>query len=143
MRDTAGHCAYCDGIVGTESRETIDHFQPSSKYHHLAYTWTNLLACCDQCQSKKGNEFSDLLLKPDEQGYRFEDFFVCNYHLGTIEANPAASPDQQEKAKVTIKQLGLNDGLRPKARLRELKSYENDTEKSHFDDWNYRFFLTP
>ncbi|PZD71831.1 hypothetical protein C1752_04540 [Acaryochloris thomasi RCC1774] len=36
-------------------RATIDHVLPKSKYPHLAFTYSNLRAICQGCNSKRGN----------------------------------------------------------------------------------------
>lgn len=137
---TQGHCAFCDGAIGTESRETVEHFRPKGAFEHLAYEWTNLFPCCDMCQSKKLENFDEKLLKPDETDYYFENFFVSNYKTGEIEPLPCATVQDRNRAEVTIRLYGLNLGSRAVARLRELAHYARDPEKN-IDDYNYRFFL--
>ena len=48
---TQAHCAFCDGRIGTESRETIEHFRPKSQFPSFAYQWDNLFPCCDMCHA--------------------------------------------------------------------------------------------
>jgi len=48
---TQAHCAFCDGQIGAESRETVEHFRPKGLFPELAYAWDNLFPCCDLCQS--------------------------------------------------------------------------------------------
>ncbi|MBD8216288.1 hypothetical protein [Erwinia persicina] len=79
---TQHHCAFCDGFVGTEGRETVEHFRPKSTYPQEAFLWRNLFPCCDVCQSAKLERYDNLLLKPDEENYQFEHFFICNYGTG-------------------------------------------------------------
>ena len=59
------HCAFCDGPLGRESRETVDHFRPKSCFPELAYAWENLFTSCDMCQSSKREQFEELLLRPN------------------------------------------------------------------------------
>lgn len=118
-RMTAGHCAYCDHFeLGEGSRETIDHVRPKSASPELAYAWENLFPACDQCQQVKGERFDDALLRPDDARYRFERFFVFNSRTGALDPNPQASDEDQRRASVTIKLLGLNSPIRANARRR-------------------------
>ena len=80
---TQRHCAFCDGPLGIESRETVEHFRPKSKFPELAFAWENLFPCCDVCQSHKGERFDLHLLKPDDDDYHFERYFVVNFFLDT------------------------------------------------------------
>lgn len=137
---TQGHCSFCDGSVGSESRETVEHFRPKTVFPELAYTWDNLFVCCDVCQGK-GDGFDELLLKPDEQEYSFERYFVNNYKTGEIEPNPAADVQDRARALITIRLYQLNKDIRKLLRLRELKRFNYKPEEDSIDDFNYRFFL--
>jgi uncharacterized protein (TIGR02646 family) len=137
---TQGRCSFCDGSVGSESRETVEHFRPKSLFPNLAYTWANLFICCDVCQGK-GDRFDELLLKPDEQDYSFTRYFINNYKSGELEPNPAASEEDQQRAALTIDLYQLNKDRRKVLRLRELKCFKNRDEEDSIDDFNYRFFL--
>jgi uncharacterized protein (TIGR02646 family) len=116
---TAAHCAFCDGPIGVESRETVEHFKPKSRFPELAYEWTNLFPCCDMCQSNKRESFDPDLIKPDLAEYAFEHYFVANYKTGEIEASPARGDEFKRAAEITIAMYGLNIPARNKARLRE------------------------
>ena len=45
-------CAYCDGSLTEQSRETIDHFLPRHEFPELTLSWVNLFPACDRCNSK-------------------------------------------------------------------------------------------
>lgn len=137
---TDAHCAFCDGPIGVESRETVEHFKPKSAFPESAYEWTNLFPCCDMCQSQKLESFDASLIKPDAPEYAFEDYFVANYKTGEIEASPASSDALRRAAEVTIKMYGLNLPARSKARRREWECFGKEAN-AHIDDFNYRFFL--
>ena len=49
-------CAYCEKFVG-DSNYHIEHYRPKSVYYWLAYSWDNLLICCDKCNVGKGDDF--------------------------------------------------------------------------------------
>jgi uncharacterized protein (TIGR02646 family) len=140
MSMTQDHCAFCDGALGTESRKTIEHFYPKESFLHLAYTWGNLFPCCDACQSAKLAKFDEGLLKPDEVGYRFYDYFEVNFKTGELLPLLTVSQHNQDRAKITINLYQLNKLERCKARLKELKAFcPNDGDI--LEDFNYRFFL--
>ncbi len=137
---TQAHCAFCDGLLGTESCETVEHFRPKSRFTDLAYQWDNLFPCCNRCQSQKREQFEDGLLKLDEADYSFNSYFMVNYKTGEIEPSPHATSPMQERAKVTLNIYGLNLSPRNSARKRELEHYHRDPAPI-LDDYNYRFFL--
>lgn len=137
------HCAFCDGYpLGTFARRTIEHFRPVSRYPRLAYVWHNLFVCCDICQSAKLEAFDKRLLKPDRADYTFERYFIINYKSGELEANPAASETEQQRAHLTIEIYGLNRYGRPQSRLRAYRDYQQLANQGYtLDDFPYRFFL--
>lgn len=137
---TQAHCAFCDGEIGIQSRETVEHFRPKSRFQSLAYQWDNLFPCCDMCQSQKREQFDDGLLKPDETDYAFMRYFVVNFKTGEIEPSPHADEPLQNRAKITIQIYGLNLPARSSARIREWEHFCRDPEPK-LDDYNYRFFL--
>jgi uncharacterized protein (TIGR02646 family) len=125
------HCVYCDGYL--RSSETIEHFRPKSRFHLLVYQWENLFYACTICQKNKLEEFDEKLLKPDEEDYSFEKYFLYNFSSGEIEINPSSTIIEQERAKKTIKLLKLNDEGLCKQRKREKKHYDNkDYEQKNF-----------
>ncbi|MCG8424980.1 MAG: TIGR02646 family protein [Proteobacteria bacterium] len=150
---TAGHCAYCDTYpFGTDSHETIDHFLPKARFPWLAYCWENLYLACTMCQSEKEREFdsqvepatdSSELIRPDEAGYSFQRYFLFNYESGEIEANPAASERDRERAGQALRCFGLNQGTRAQSRKRIVRNFHRATpdERAGIDDWPYRFLF--
>ena len=139
---TQAHCAFCDEVLGTGSRETVEHFRPKSniQFQSLAYQWDNLFPCCDLCQSQKREQFEEGLLKPDEADFAFARYFVVNFKTGEIEPSPHADQPLQDRAKITIQIYGLNLPTRNNARKREWEHFCRDPEP-FLDDYNYRFFL--
>ncbi|CNI69998.1 conserved hypothetical protein [Yersinia massiliensis] len=138
---TQNHCAFCDGPLGAESRETIEHFKPKSVFPELAFTWENLFPCCDRCQGQKLEKYDDALLKPDDIAYEFERFFIANYATGEITPSPQASAAEQYQAKVTIEHYGLNLPQRKIARRKELRCYLAMKHEMLLDEFSYRYFL--
>ncbi len=64
-----GKCCYCEKW-GERSGNDVEHYRPKCIYWWLAFTWSNLLYACDQCNSRKNSQF-DLLsgerLKPEAE----------------------------------------------------------------------------
>lgn len=138
---TQDHCAFCDGFVGNEGRETVEHFRPKSQFPQEAFLWTNLLPCCDVCQSAKLEKYDDLLLKPDDGGYAFERYFICNYAEGELQPAPGIKSLERVRAEKTIALYALNAPKRKIARVRELKKYHLAAQEMTLDEFPYRWFL--
>ncbi|MBI4740147.1 MAG: hypothetical protein HY777_01010 [Betaproteobacteria bacterium] len=136
---TMAHCAFCDGAIGVESRETVEHFRPKSAFPDLAYEWNNRFPCCDMCQSNKREMFDPDLLKPDAPEYAFSTYFVANFRTGELEPSPRSDEKARLQAGVTIRIYGLNLPARKKARKREWERFVDP--KTCLDDYNYRFSL--
>jgi uncharacterized protein (TIGR02646 family) len=137
---TGRRCAFCDGPLGSESRETVEHFHPKTLFPALAFDWDNLFPCCDVCQSSKREEFDPALLNPCLAGYDFYDFFIVNHKTGEICPSPAASPWDRLRARYTIELYNLNKDTRLLARRREREFYSTQSSPC-MDDYHYRWFL--
>ncbi len=134
---SANHCAYCDGHpLGTQSRETIDHFRPKETFQELAFTWSNLFLCCDVCQQSKSSKFSESWLKPDETDYDFEDHFFCDIASGRL-------VPLTERAEKTISAFDLNNPELTTDRIHRRRDYLNasDEDDRILNDFPYRFFV--
>jgi uncharacterized protein (TIGR02646 family) len=144
---TKRHCSYCDGFpLDAVGFETIDHFKPKSwpEFWELAFAWENLFLCCPQCQNNKLAQYCTELLRPDEPGYDFDRYFVYHSHRGELEANPAASEEDQNRARRSIDVFGLNKSGRCDDRCRQLRYYRLDAEQGgevDLADWAYRFLI--
>ena len=57
-------CQYCSSHLGANA--TVDHIIPVSRFKNRidSNTWDNLVACCKECNAKKGNK------TPDEAGMK-------------------------------------------------------------------------
>lgn len=141
LSDSTGRrCAFCDGPIGTESRETIEHFRPKSLHPELAYDWLNLFPCCDLCQSSKLEDFDPALIDPSAPGYDFYKYFMVNYKTGELCPSPVATDWDKYRAQYTIELYNLNKAERLQARLRERRLCSG-LETYCRDDHNYRWFL--
>lgn len=140
---TKNHCSYCDGYpLGKTGRQTIEHFKPKSDFPLLAFKWDNLFLCCDVCQGEKGEDFDELLLKPDVEDYDFYRYFMIDFKTGEILSNPRASEEDQERAEKAIKLLGLNKNSRPGFRLSEYRLFQKLKNDSYeIEDFSYRFMF--
>ena len=106
---TQNHCSYCDGFpLGALSMKTIDHFRPRTRFPELAFAWANLFLACQRCQMLKSDQFKEILLKPDERGYRFRDYFVYYTLSGDLQPDYTRPAEIQERAAETIRCFQLN-----------------------------------
>jgi hypothetical protein len=81
-------CAYCtmSEAEAQAMRFTIDHYEPRALYPQLVNEYSNLMYCCDECNSRKGD-----LCPPDTAraaGVRFfrpdEDIYPDHFELTGI-----------------------------------------------------------
>jgi len=139
---TQEHCSYCDITpISPPGTETIDHFRPKSGLQgrpDLAYSWENLFYCCNYCQDKKGDQFEEALLKPDEPDYEFLRYFQWEFSTGKLLPSEVATPEDQHRAERTIDLLKLNL-KHPSQRVR----FRNQLERrpDSLDEHSYRDFL--
>lgn len=140
---TEGHCTFCDAFpVQDTSLEPIEHFRPKhdERFHHLAFSWSNLYYCCDRCQGHKGGQWEEGLIAPDHEGYTFEAYFEFDVATGEILPNRFAEEDARTCAALTIRIFGLNEGGRPGRRRRALLHWTHSTLRV-LDDVPYRDFI--
>jgi len=137
---TKNHCSFCDAYpMGRRIPYTIEHFRPKTRFPLLAYKWENLFLCCGICQ-QKGDAFDERLLKPDEDEYHFDHYFVINWESGELMPNEGQNVGNQIRAKITIQLYRLNENGKPEDRLEELNKWP-DSAKPNIDEWAYRFFI--
>ncbi len=143
---TLGHCSFCDNFPLDDGDNPIEHLRPKSdpNFYHLAYSWENLYFCCSTCNSYKQEQFNDAVIAPDEEGYESLNFFYFDTTNGSIAPNPAASPEDRERAKITIELFGLAQGNRNRLRRLEIQKWANHSTASELtvDDYAYRDFLS-
>jgi uncharacterized protein (TIGR02646 family) len=101
-------CAYCDGPLGVESPETIDHFISKKRGGRtVTLWWDNLYPACTHCNSTyKREQGSCVLVRPDVDPV--DQWF--DFHEETGALAPAPELDRRTRARVrlTIRVLGLN-----------------------------------
>ena len=139
---TQNHCAYCDAYPMKVSDETIDHFKPKGdgRFYHLAYQWENLYYCCADCQKAKWEQFDDDLLRPDAADFSFSRYFIVNYSTGEIDSNPAASPEDQHRASITIDIFDLKHKAQCTSRRHSVERFQS-MPHADLEDFAYRFMF--
>jgi len=141
---TQSHCAFCDinKVMKGGVRPTVEHYNPKTSQPLLAYFWSNLFLCCDQCQEYKNSLFHIDLIKPDRPAYLFDEYFILDFASGDILPNPAF-PQNLIAAQQTIILYGLNKDSRPQLRLDEVIAYNNTIPAGQvLDNFSFRFFIT-
>jgi uncharacterized protein (TIGR02646 family) len=138
---TQFHCSFCDiDNITVGAAATIEHFKPKHKFFSVAYHYNNLYSCCGECQ-KKGKRYSTLLIKPDLPIYSFEEYFEIDISNGEINPNPAKTLLNRQMAEKTIELYKLNNGDKPRLRLKSLNLYISSNPTMHIDNYSYRFFI--
>jgi len=133
---TKNHCAFCDDLLFPEVGEigNIEHFKPKSKFKDLAFDWENLYPICSRCNGTKNNRFDSLLLRPDEQGYKYSEWFrldPCTFELKPQKLNP-----NWQRAAKTIELYGLSKEDKNTRRLYEFE----EIKKGSYNDIDYQPF---
>ena len=117
-------CSYCDGPLGLESAETIDHFVPQSACRELALAWDNLYPACTQCNSTyKGARWSCRLVRPDLDPV--EDWFEFHAETGRLAPAPELDSGTRRRILLTIRTFQLNATSRCKQRQRFVRELDN------------------
>jgi uncharacterized protein (TIGR02646 family) len=100
-------CAYCDGLLGTQSPATIDHWIPQETCPALALWWWNLFPACYGCQGAKLAKWPASWLRPDVD--EVEALIVCNLATGRLEpAEGVRDAELRLRIEDTLDGLGLN-----------------------------------
>ncbi len=116
-------CAYCESL----SKIEIDKYRPKSNYYWLAYEWSNLLSCCDDCNSSKSYKFplineNNRVTKPqisksdwlaNSESFLNEGALLLNPEIDNPEDHLSFFPDGRmegltERGETTISILNLN-----------------------------------
>jgi len=136
-------CTYCgySPLRQNVGGRSIDHFKPKSMFPELAFEWTNLFVSCTDCQKNKKDIFPENEpIKPDSDDYNFDYWFAIDFKNHLIIPNKFRTINEQERAKITIKWLGLNKGARPLLRA-DLINYCIKNEIKDFSMQSYQFYL--
>jgi uncharacterized protein (TIGR02646 family) len=143
---TKNHCSFCDDYpIGTQSKETIEHYFPKEKYPLLSYDWENLFYCCDKCQSEANKTLFQETLKPSDASYHFTKYFYFDLASGEIkvlENLETESPIEFVRASAFLVRYGIcSNPKRNEARKRMYKIImqvllSDDMQR---DDFEYRY----
>lgn len=119
------NCAYCDGSLEEQARETIDHFAPRSAFPELALAWQNLFPACDVCNEKhKGEQWSCQLIRPDTDPV--DDWLDVDMTTGALRPSASISdPIIRGRVRLTIAVLGLSTDRRCNSRMRVIQAMRN------------------
>ncbi len=107
-------CAFCEQKITKcidnnleECSSTVEHYRPKSQYYWLAFSWDNLLWCCNGCNQKKGNSF-----EVENSQVEYNEEFKDNIHTSanlyhTIEKPKMIHPEIES----VIDKLEFNSGI--------------------------------
>lgn len=141
---TQSHCSFCDTFpLDDRSTEPVEHFKPKSdpRFYEEAYSWANLYYCCELCQSSKGEDWDDALLRPDAHDYLFVKYFTFDYTTGEMKPNDQVVEEgDRSRAETTIRLYGLDCEPRRRRRREELRKWQRSRDRV-LDEWAYRDFL--
>lgn len=117
-------CAYCDGSLTEQSRETIDHFLPEHEFRELALSWENLFPACDRCNSTyKKERWSCRLVKPDIDPV--EELFDVDEQTGWLRPRAHLDWPTRVNVRLTIRVFRLNERHRCEGRRRVMREIRN------------------
>lgn len=127
-------CAYCEEETGGE----VDHFKPVSKFPHLVYDWSNWIFSCHACNHSKLNKWpsngfiNPCAENPEEHPERAVAFDTTT---GRLIPKAGIPPEQRERVRRMVCDVGLNDSFHLKRRMywvkflrHHINSQVDDTE---------------
>lgn len=141
---TGGHCAYCDGHpIDGLGEDQIDHFHPKTwpEFYDLVCDWNNLFLSCSACNKAKLAQWEAALLRPDEQAFTFERYFIYRSDTGELEPNPGATNADKHRAQRTIVLLDLNRSGACINRRNAVKLIRAAQTQNELDDVGYHFLI--
>lgn len=141
LAQTDHHCSYCDKFPLHKGDESIDHFKPKTNplYYLIVSQWENLYLACKHCQDSKKGNYNDFILRPDAPDFSFSRYFRYNYTNHTIEINPIATLEDQQKAMSTIEVFSFNY---PAVKTSRRYAFERFFQIfPDLNDSNYRFMF--
>jgi uncharacterized protein (TIGR02646 family) len=90
-------CAYCEKSL-KDAFAHIEHYRPKSIYFWLAFSWDNLLLCCDRCNTTKSNKFE---IEGEKIVYQGETLAITHSKIkdyDLIEKPLLLNPEQETEA---------------------------------------------
>lgn len=136
---TQHHCSFCDDFLLGRAAH-ICHFVPKSRAPELAFEWENLYISCPRCNVHQGARFDARVVRPDDPDYEFQRYFAIDAENAALRPNPAATPEEQERALATIELWALNrDDLRAARKIESMKFQRS--EGVPIENFAFRDFL--
>jgi uncharacterized protein (TIGR02646 family) len=105
MERLGEYCSYCERRVGASL--AVEHIEPRHHANHRALDWDNFLLACVNCNSTKGAQPTsslDVYLPDRDNTARAFQYGEG----GLVSPHPELGPEQQDKARRTLKLLGLD-----------------------------------
>jgi uncharacterized protein (TIGR02646 family) len=117
-------CAYCESKI-TAPKQHIEHFCPRSLFPKKTFDWSNLFGSCndqEHCGKHKDNKQHKPadLIKPDEEDPEKLFIFLSD---GTIAIRLNLAPEDQHRAKETIRVFNLNTASLKNQRWQAVQGY--------------------
>lgn len=131
-------CCYCEGILGEQTYERIEHLKPKSLYPGLSFVWGNLHLCCEICNTNKNNKWDNKnsILNPTVN--KIKNYLSFNTTTGEYEAI-----ENNERAFKTINYVGLNrdplKAARKKIVIRMIEDYKFYKDKGWENDFYSKY----
>jgi len=125
------YCSYCETRIN--SNLAVEHVRPKKKVPELELSWDNFLLACSSCNSTKGDD--DIILAdyfwPDiENTFLYFLYDGC----GLVKVKPGLTPQQETKARETIKLTGLGKPA-PKPNTKEYKKASDLRVEHRLEAW--------
>jgi len=105
MERLGEYCSYCERRLSASA--AVEHIEPRHHASHRALDWDNFLLACANCNSTKGAQPTlslDVYLPDKDNTARAFQYAEA----GLVSPHPELGPEQQDKARRTLKLLGLD-----------------------------------
>ncbi|CAA6815969.1 MAG: TIGR02646 family protein [uncultured Sulfurovum sp.] len=107
-------CAFCEQEIFQstnnkmrDNTSTVEHYRPKGKYYWLAFSWDNLLWCCNGCNKHKDENFEVLNSKVE-----YDERFRESIHSSTMLYNTREKPKIiNVELENIVKEIGFKDGI--------------------------------
>jgi len=100
-KNSHGKCAYCEKDI-SDSFFHVEHYRPKSDYWWLAYSWDNLLICCDKCNVCKSNKFEIAGEKADFDTADMDNIHNLGERYNEVEKPKMVHPEIEDVEKHLI-----------------------------------------
>ncbi|GHU08745.1 hypothetical protein AGMMS50225_07950 [Betaproteobacteria bacterium] len=115
-------CAYCEADISNPDNKHIEHFQQRRRFPQGTFDWNNLFGSCsreDSCGKHKdrcGAYTPEDIVKPDVDDPEHFFVFVSD---GTIAIRHGLNPQDQQRARETLRVFNLNNQSGPLRYMRQ------------------------